>query len=83
MSEQEKEILAKLLKAFPGGSVAVQDTSGGCGSFFAISVESDKFKGLSRIKQHQLVNKILEDEVKTWHGMQVSCQRSKETFLTS
>lgn len=44
---------------------------GGCGTFFAISVESDKFKGLSKIKQHQLVNKVLEEEVKTWHGMQV------------
>lgn len=29
MSEQEKEILGKLLKEFPGGSVAVQDVSGG------------------------------------------------------
>lgn len=28
MSEQEKEILQKLLKEFPGGSVAVQDVSG-------------------------------------------------------
>lgn len=27
MSEQEKEILHKLLKEFPGGSVAVQDVS--------------------------------------------------------
>lgn len=91
MSEQEKEILQKLLKEFPGGSVAVQDVSGkskamianlkpvlscssagGCGTFFAISVESDKFQGLSRIKQHQLVNKVLADEVKTWHGVQVS-----------
>jgi stress-induced morphogen len=35
-------------------------------------VASDRFKSLSRIKQHQLVNKVLEDEVKTWHGMQVS-----------
>lgn len=28
MSEQEKEILEKLEKNFPGGSVAVQDVSG-------------------------------------------------------
>ena len=51
----------ELMRAHPGG----------CGTFFAISVESDKFKGLSKIKQHQLVNKVLEEEVKTWHGMQV------------
>jgi hypothetical protein len=29
MSEQEKEILHKLLDEFPGGQVAVQDVSGG------------------------------------------------------
>ena len=28
MSEQEKEILEKLQKNFPGGTVAVQDVSG-------------------------------------------------------
>lgn len=28
MSEQEKEVMQKLLKEFPGGSVAVQDVSG-------------------------------------------------------
>ncbi|KAL7008769.1 hypothetical protein EMMF5_001515 [Cystobasidiomycetes sp. EMM_F5] len=72
MSEQEKEILAKLKQAFPGGNMAVQDVSGGCGTFFAISIESDAFKGLSKIKQHQKVNKILADEVKTWHGMQTT-----------
>lgn len=31
MSEQEKEILAKLRKEFPGGTVAVQDVSGELG----------------------------------------------------
>lgn len=98
MSEQEKEILDKLKKNFPGGTVAVQDVSGecgllllvsylthcvpgGCGTFFAISVESDRFKGLTRIKQHQLVNKVLEDEVKTWHGMQVSWNKASSGFL--
>lgn len=30
MSEQEKEILDKLQKNFPGGTVAVQDVSGDC-----------------------------------------------------
>jgi hypothetical protein len=56
---------------------------GGCGTFFAISIESDKFKGLSKIKQHQKVNKVLEDEVKTWHGMQVRPISSSMTGLRS
>ena len=32
MTEQEREIHAKLNKAFPGGSLAVQDVSGGYSS---------------------------------------------------
>jgi len=48
--------------------------SGGCGSFYAIHVSSTQFKGLSTIKQHKLVNRCLEKEVKEIHGLQVrSC----------
>ena len=46
-------------------------TSGGCGSFFAVSVVHSSFAGLSVVKQHQLVNKVLADDVKGWHGVQV------------
>lgn len=49
----------------------VQDISGGCGSMYAIDIVSEQFKGLSVIKQHRLVNKILEDQMKDWHGVQL------------
>ncbi|CAN9478714.1 unnamed protein product [Alternaria alternata] len=45
--------------------------SGGCGSMYAIQVESPKFKGLTVIKQHKLVNEVLKDEIKSWHGVQL------------
>jgi stress-induced morphogen len=51
--------------------VKVQDISGGCGSMYAIQVESPKFKGLTVIKQHKLVNEVLKDEIKSWHGVQL------------
>lgn len=38
---------------------------------YAIDVVSEQFKGLSVIKQHRLVNKILEDQMKDWHGVQL------------
>lgn len=38
---------------------------------YAIDIESPKFKGLTVIKQHKLVNKVLEDEIKSWHGVQL------------
>jgi stress-induced morphogen len=38
---------------------------------YAIDVTSEKFKGLSMIKQHRMVNDILGEEIKKWHGMQL------------
>lgn len=49
----------------------VQDISGGCGSMYALEIESAKFNGLSVIKQHKMVNKVLEEEIKAWHGVQL------------
>jgi stress-induced morphogen len=49
----------------------VQDISGGCGSMYALEIESPKFKGLTVIKQHKLVNSILAEEIKGWHGVQL------------
>jgi stress-induced morphogen len=39
---------------------------------FEIHVESPEFSGLSRVKQHQLVNGILAEEVKSMHGIRIS-----------
>lgn len=49
----------------------VQDVSGGCGSMYALDIVSEQFKGLPMIKQHRLVNSVLGDEVKKWHGLQL------------
>lgn len=38
---------------------------------YAISIESPKFTGLTVIKQHKLVNQVLKDEIKEWHGVQL------------
>ncbi len=38
---------------------------------FAIEVVSKKFRGLSVIKQHRLVNEVLGEEIKGWHGLQL------------
>ena len=49
----------------------IQDISGGCGSMYAIEVASPKFKGLTMMKQHRLVQEILDKEIKGWHGLQL------------
>ena len=38
---------------------------------YAIEVVSEKFRGLNMLKQQRLVNKILGDEIKGWHGVQL------------
>lgn len=42
--------------------------SGGCGTMYAIEVTAADFDGKTKIKQHQLVTKLLSDDVKQWHG---------------
>jgi BolA-like protein 3 len=49
----------------------VQDISGGCGSMYALDIVSRQFEGMTVIKQHRLVNKVLGDEMKNWHGVQM------------
>ncbi len=45
---------------------------GGCGTFYAIEIESEVFKGLSVVKQHKLVSEALKQEIEGMHGLQVS-----------
>lgn len=76
MDDYEKKIYDKLQGELSPLKLDVRDVSGGCGSMFAIMIESDKFKGLPMIKQHRLVNEILKDDIAKWHGLQL---RTKAT----
>ncbi|KAI9872532.1 MAG: hypothetical protein M1830_001513 [Pleopsidium flavum] len=71
LSDGERLVFDKLKKELGPSKLEVQDISGGCGSMYAIDVVSSKFKGLSMIKQHRLVNQVLEGEIKGWHGVQL------------
>ncbi|CUS20840.1 LAQU0S01e15808g1_1 [Lachancea quebecensis] len=68
---EEKLVYEKLTKQLKPRQIEVRDISGGCGSMFAIDITSEKFKGLSMVKQHKLVNKVLQDDIKRWHGLQL------------
>ena len=71
MNDYENKIYSMLDESFKPSNLLVQDISGGCGSMFAILVESEKFKGIPMIKQHRLVNSVLKDEISKWHGVQL------------
>jgi stress-induced morphogen len=51
-------IRALLEQAFPGGSIEVEDRTGG-GDHFQVTVVAEAFNGLSLIQQHKLVNAAL------------------------
>ena len=56
------ELKDRIETALPGSSAQVEDLTGG-GDHFRAEVTSDRFEGLSRIEQHQLVYGIFGDEV--------------------
>ena len=56
------ELKERIEAALPGSTAAVQDLTGG-GDHFRAEVVSDRFDGLSRIEQHQLVYSIFGADI--------------------
>ena len=44
---------------------------GGCGSFYAITIASEKLEGLPILKQHRRIKDVLKDDMAGLHGLQV------------
>ena len=59
---QASELEQRIQDAFPGAQVNVDDLTGG-GDHFRAEIVSDRFAGLSRIEQRQLVYGVFGDEV--------------------
>ena len=69
----EQKLIDQLRLKFPNATdIAVMDVSGGCGAMFEVFVEAPDFKGVSRVKQHQMVNRALKSEIAEMHGVRVS-----------
>ncbi|KAF1822104.1 bola-like protein [Dissoconium aciculare CBS 342.82] len=71
LDENERKIFTILKDSFKPSKLEVQDVSGGCGSMYALDIVSEQFTGLTTIKQHRLVNQVLGEEIKKWHGVQL------------
>lgn len=71
LNAKEKQIFELLNKEFRAEKLEVQDISGGCGSMYGIEVVSERFRGLSMLRQQRLVNEVLGEEIKGWHGVQL------------
>ncbi len=71
LNAKEAEIWGKLTRELEPTKLEVQDVSGGCGSMYAIEVVSERFRGLGMLGQQRLVNKVLGEEIRGWHGVQL------------
>ena len=56
------EIRAHLLEAFPDADVVIQDLAGD-GDHYRARVTSEAFRGLPRVRQHQLVYAALKGKM--------------------
>ncbi|KAF8211445.1 bola-like protein [Mycena galopus ATCC 62051] len=70
-SAKEQIIRNKLTERFSPSQLQILDTSGGCGTFFAITIASEAFKGIPMVKQHQLVTRTIKEEIEEIHGLQI------------
>jgi len=71
MDAAEKDIFDVLNGELSPTRLVVNDISGGCGSMYYIEISSERFRGLGMLKQQRLVNEVLGERVKEWHGVQM------------
>ncbi|KAK7755360.1 hypothetical protein SLS62_002586 [Diatrype stigma] len=71
LDRAESEIWDKLTAEFAPTELMVQDISGGCGSMYGIEITSEKFRGANMLKQQRMVNAVLGEQMKGWHGVQL------------
>ena len=68
---KEREIEEKLRVKLAASKVVVKDVSGGCGSFYDVTVASEAFKGKSVVQQHRLVQEAIKADIKALHGLTI------------
>ncbi|KAF3906146.1 hypothetical protein ABW20_dc0100502 [Dactylellina cionopaga] len=71
LNEKEAGIFTKLAEQLNPSRLDVRDISGGCGSMYAVEIESPQFRGLTTLKMHRQVQDILAEDIKGWHGIQL------------
>ena len=67
MAMQENELRELLLNAFPSSIVKIDDLAGD-GNHYSATIIAEEFKGLNRVKQHQLVYSALKGKMDGSNG---------------
>mmetsp|Transcript_11002 Transcript_11002/g.20710 ORF Transcript_11002/g.20710 Transcript_11002/m.20710 type:complete len:97 (+) Transcript_11002:75-365(+) len=67
----EASVASKLTEALAASNCTVEDKSGGCGQSFSIMIESEKFRGQSRLKCQRMVQEVIREEIASWHAVSI------------
>jgi stress-induced morphogen len=67
----ELAMRVKLEDRLGASYVQIQDTSGGCGSFYSVQVVSSVFSGHKLLEQHRMVKEVLSQEIAACHGVTI------------
>lgn len=78
LTTEEETVFKKLLKEFNPVSLSVKDVSGGCGSMYSIHITSERFNNLPIVRQHQMVNEFLKEDIAKWHGIQLTTKKVRK-----
>nr|ODN94386.1 hypothetical protein L204_04517 [Cryptococcus depauperatus CBS 7855] len=66
--QMEEKLRSNLKIEYLAGSAEFTDTSGNCGSAFAVTIVSPNFAKMLTLQRHKLVNQILKDEIPQLHA---------------
>lgn len=66
-----RSIHSKLTDSLQPTYLNLEDTSGGCGTFFRLLIASPRFDGQSLVKQHRLVKQVIKEEIGGIHGLTI------------
>ena len=67
MAIEAREIETLIKESFPNAEVKIDDLAGD-GNHYAATVIAEEFRGLNRVKQHQLVYAALKGKMDGNHG---------------
>lgn len=67
MVMKAEEIEDLLKEYFPGSTIKIDDLAGD-GNHYSATITAQEFRGLSRVKQHQLVYSALKGKMDGSHG---------------
>ncbi|CAE7843449.1 BOL3 [Symbiodinium microadriaticum] len=65
------QVASKLTAALGASNCVVEDKSGGCGQSFTILIESEKFRGQTKLKCQRMVQEVIREEIAQWHAVSI------------